>query len=85
MIYVAVWTNITGHHANLYAYPQENGALSANQAVKQLLSHHVPANKVVVGAAAYSRDWYTFDEPIHNPLLEKLLTQMELILRTTMT
>lgn len=66
------WTNITGHHANLYAYPQENGALSANQAVKQLLSHHVPASKIVVGAAAYSRDWYTFDEPNTQPIIGKV-------------
>ncbi|WP_314576141.1 glycosyl hydrolase family 18 protein [Enterococcus gilvus] len=52
------WTHITGHHTNLYPYPNSNDLLSVEQAVDQLLIHHIPSKKIIVGSAAYSRDWY---------------------------
>lgn len=57
------WTEYTGHQANLFSYSSIDGALSADQAVQDLLQHGVPAEKIVVGAAAYSRDWVGFDDP----------------------
>lgn len=55
------WTSQTGHQTNLYPYHAKTGKLSADQAIKHLLMQGVPAQKLVLGAAIYSRDWVGFD------------------------
>ncbi|WP_262315803.1 glycoside hydrolase family 18 protein [Lacticaseibacillus parakribbianus] len=52
------WTKLASHHTNLLGYTAANGNLSAQQAVNKLLAVGVPAAKIVIGSAFYSRDWF---------------------------
>ncbi|WP_225048456.1 glycoside hydrolase family 18 protein [Lacticaseibacillus kribbianus] len=52
------WTKLASHHTNLFGYTAANGNLSAQQAVNNLLARGVPAGKIVIGSAFYSRDWF---------------------------
>lgn len=63
------WTRYTGHQTNLYPYSAPDGELSADQAVQILLANDVPAEKIVIGSAAYSRDWFGFDNVVGKPAL----------------
>jgi chitinase len=45
----------TGHHTALYSTSQQNE--SADNAIKALLKKGIPANKIVIGAAFYAREW----------------------------
>ncbi|WP_273326058.1 glycoside hydrolase family 18 protein [Vallitalea guaymasensis] len=51
------FTVVTGHHANLYSYQEDLSRASADKAVRKYMKAGVPANKLVVGAAFYSRMW----------------------------
>lgn len=54
------WTSKASHHTNLLPYATPDGRLSVASAVETLLAHDVPASKIVIGAAFYSRDWFGF-------------------------
>lgn len=47
--------SFTGFHTALFSSKEQE--LSADNSVKQLLARGVPANKIVIGAAFYSRSW----------------------------
>ncbi len=47
----------TGHHANLYSNESDFSSASAHQAVKYYVEAGVPKEKLVLGAAFYSRMW----------------------------
>lgn len=51
------FTNITGHHTNLFSPKEEPDGISGDKAVNILLQAGVPAKKIVLGAAFYSRIW----------------------------
>lgn len=51
------YTNITGHHANLFDYEGDAEGRSGDKTVNILLSAGVPAEKIILGAAFYSRVW----------------------------
>ncbi|GMQ56568.1 glycoside hydrolase family 18 protein [Vallitalea sediminicola] len=51
------FTVVTGHHTNLYSYEEDLSRASADKAVKKYMKAGVPANKLVLGAAFYSRMW----------------------------
>lgn len=57
----AAWpTAVTGHHSNLYSPGKDSGQRypdSIDLAVDQLVERGVPKEKIVVGAAFYSRQW----------------------------
>lgn len=62
------WTNITGHQTNLYPYEAMEGELSIDTTVKYLIANQVPANKIVIGSAAYSRNWLEVDKEARSPV-----------------
>lgn len=47
----------TGHHTNLYASPNAIRRSSADNAVDIFYQAGVPLDKIIIGAAFYSRDW----------------------------
>ncbi|GAA4457470.1 hypothetical protein GCM10023189_28200 [Nibrella saemangeumensis] len=49
------YATVTGHHTPLYSTPQQHE--STDNAVQSLLKMGVPANKLVIGAAFYTRTW----------------------------
>lgn len=51
------FTNITGHHSNLFSPNGDMGEKSVDAAVNALLSAGVPHDKIVIGAAFYGRLW----------------------------
>lgn len=54
------FTSIASHHTNLASYSAENGELSAEVSVQNLLNKQVPPEKIVIGAAFYGRVWTGF-------------------------
>lgn len=52
---VGGYATVTGHHTPLYSY--RPGQASTDACVTWLLQHHVPANKLITGAAFYARVW----------------------------
>lgn len=55
------WTHEASHHTNLFGYGDTAfTALSADQAVANLLAKGISPAKIVIGAASYSRDWFGF-------------------------
>jgi chitinase len=46
---------VTGHHTALYSNPLQKE--STDNAVQMLINRHIPANKLVIGAAFYARIW----------------------------
>jgi len=51
------FTHTTGHHANLYSPEFDPQGISADKAVKKILSYGVPRHKIILGAAFYGRMW----------------------------
>lgn len=51
------FTYITGHHTNLYSPKEEPDGISGDKSVNILLQTGVPAKKIILGAAFYSRIW----------------------------
>lgn len=49
------WDAVTGHHACLYA--NEEGAANCEESIRLFTAEGVPAQKLVLGAAFYSREW----------------------------
>ncbi len=49
------FSTVTGHHTPLYSTDAQHN--STDNGVQYLLSHGVPASKIVIGAAFYSRVW----------------------------
>ncbi|WP_207941759.1 chitinase [Enterococcus sp. DIV2402] len=62
------FTKTAGHHTNLASYSQLEGELSTQQAVKNLQEKGVPADKIVIGAAFYSRMWTGFPKDATHPV-----------------
>lgn len=62
------FTQMAGHHTNLYSYEGQEGALSADQAVKNLLAKGVDPQKIVIGGAFYSRIWTGFPRQTDQPV-----------------
>lgn len=62
------FTQIAGHHTNLYSYEGIEGALSADQAVTNLLAKGIDPQKIVIGGAFYSRIWTGFTSQIDQPI-----------------
>ncbi len=54
------WSATSGHHTALYGNPNDpnyaNG-LSVDQTVRFLKEHGAPSEKIVIGAAFYTRGW----------------------------
>lgn len=55
--FVGQWNNVTGHHTNLYASSFKKNIYSVDRIVKTYIKNGIPANKIVIGAAAYGRKW----------------------------
>lgn len=51
------WAQPTGHHTNLYEPENAPIKFSTKEGVDLMLSAGVPAQKIVIGAAFYSRRW----------------------------
>lgn len=54
------WDETSGHHTGLYANPYDTTkgqGLSVDESVQYYLSQGAPADKIVIGAAYYSRGW----------------------------
>lgn len=54
------WDSVSGHHTGLYSNPDDPNAslgLSVDGSVSYLLSKGAPSNKIVIGAAFYTRGW----------------------------
>ncbi|WP_268846501.1 glycoside hydrolase family 18 protein [Flavobacterium aestivum] len=49
------YSKVTGHHTPLYSTKKDEE--STDKAVSYLLSMGIPANKLVIGAAFYTRNW----------------------------
>jgi len=50
--------DITGHHTNLYEQSGEPEGISSEKAVDMFVNAGVPIEKIVLGAAFYSRIWH---------------------------
>lgn len=55
----------TGHHAGLYTAPDDPLDQSANSAVQHYQAHGAPTNKLMIGAAWYSRRFSSVAEVNH--------------------
>jgi chitinase len=51
------YTNVTGHHTNLFSPIFEPNGISGYKSIKKLLSCRVPKFKIILGAAFYARMW----------------------------
>ncbi|GAA1750894.1 glycoside hydrolase family 18 protein [Streptomonospora arabica] len=51
------WSDVTGHHAQLYAGEAAAPAESVHSAVQGYLGHGLPAEKLVVGFPGFGRGW----------------------------
>lgn len=51
------YTNITGHHANLFSSNEDAEVISGDKVVNLLLQAGVPDKKNILGSAFYSRCW----------------------------
>ncbi len=51
------FTNLTGHHTGLYSNQVDLFSASADKAVEYFIRAGVPREKLVLGAAFYSREW----------------------------
>jgi chitinase len=51
------FTNFTGHHTNLYSPKEDKEGISGDKTVNMLLLEGVPREKIILGAAFYSRIW----------------------------
>ena len=57
------WSSKSGHHAQLYA--MEKDEMSGSSAVKYLMSHGVPARKILMGIPLYGRSFLNVSGPAH--------------------
>lgn len=48
---------VTGHHTNLYTNDTDLNSGSVDHAVKQFIKAGIPKEKIIIGAAFYSRMW----------------------------
>lgn len=55
--FVGQWNSATGHHTNLYASSFKKTGYSVDRIVKTYIRYGIPADKIVIGAAAYGRKW----------------------------
>ncbi|MUL40245.1 glycoside hydrolase family 18 protein [Streptomonospora sp. PA3] len=55
------WSEVTGHHAQLYASEQRPDAPNVHDVVHGYLDHGLPAEKLVVGFPAFGRGWRGVD------------------------
>lgn len=53
--------HVTGHHAGLFPY--EKGAPNSDEIIRLFVKAGVPFEKLVMGAAFYSREWQGVKEP----------------------
>lgn len=51
------FTDITGHHTNLFSPKGQPSEISGDRAVEILISAGIPVSKIVLGAAFYGRMW----------------------------
>lgn len=85
----------SGHHTALYGNPADpnyDQGLSVDQTVQFLRDEGAPAEKIVIGAAFYTRGWHEVAEDNH-PLLpglfqtaeqsNRMLTSRQLTVRKT--
>lgn len=61
--------SVTGHHTNLYSVPGDLLRQSGDNSVKLFTEAGVPAEKLVLGAAFYSRMWRGLNN-LENPLFK---------------
>lgn len=64
--YAGEWSNITGHHANLFSSEYTVSKNSAEASVKIFAEAGVPMEKMVLGAAFYGRGWKEVAAGDHN-------------------
>ena len=69
------WAQPTGHHTNLYEPEGAPVKFSAHEAVELLLAAGVPAEKIVLGAAFYSRRWDGVQSPQNHGLHQPAQTE----------
>ena len=68
--FMGAWANTTGHHTPLYDNQGLYEGFNTADAVQNMLTAGVPANKLVVGAAFYGRGWKgTTNSNAHAPEL----------------
>lgn len=73
------WGDRSGHHTALYGNPADpnyDQGLSVDQTVQFLRNEGAPAEKIVIGAAFYTRGWHEVAEG-NNPLLPGLFQTAE--------
>ena len=73
------WGGRSGHHTALYGNPADpnyDQGLSVDQTVQFLRDEGAPAEKIVIGAAFYTRGWHEVAEG-NNPLLPGLFQTAE--------
>jgi chitinase len=73
------WDTTSGHHTSLYTNPADPNAdlgLSVNDSVNYLLSEGAPANKIVIGAAFYSRGWEKVENDFEDANGNKILPNL---------
>lgn len=51
------WSQVTGHHSQLYAPKSDPKRISADSAVRQYLDYGLAADKLVLGLPGYGRGW----------------------------
>ncbi|WP_020380467.1 glycoside hydrolase family 18 protein [Nocardiopsis chromatogenes] len=51
------WSSTTDHHSQLYAPSGDEGDPSSDRAVRQLLGHGLPPEKLVLGFPGFGRGW----------------------------
>lgn len=66
--YAGEWSNVTGHHANLYSSAYTESKNSADASVKMFAEAGVPKEKMVLGAAFYGRGWKEVPPSEHHGL-----------------
>ncbi|MCQ2974458.1 MAG: glycoside hydrolase family 18 protein [Bacteroidales bacterium] len=59
--FVGQWNKTTGHHTNLYKSILKPYGYSVDRIVKKYISCGIPSDKIIVGCAAYGRQWNDVD------------------------
>lgn len=75
------WDQYSGHQTGLYTNPDDptkDAGLSVDDAVTYLMANGAPANKIVIGAAFYTRGWQKVAKG-DNPELPGLFGEAELV------
>jgi chitinase len=63
--YVPTWDKTTGHHAPLFANPDDPKKISADRTVHEYESAGVPAGKLVLGVPFYGKSWSQVPDQNH--------------------